>query len=130
MKFMILAITASLFLLATSTGTAKENPIVKLDAKQNIYELVAEAPGVVLVDFYADWCGPCREQSRILEQSKQTACRNQASIIKVNVDKHRELAKRYKVSSLPTLLVVKDGKIVERKTGIADHRKVAALLAR
>ena len=110
--------------------TPASAPLVTLGPDDDFQELVSEAPGVVLVDFYADWCGPCRKQGGILHEMERSASQNHASIIKVNIDQHRELANAFNVTSLPTLMLIKDGQIVERQTGLANHQQVAALLAR
>jgi thioredoxin 1 len=75
------------------------------------------AQGTVLVDFWAPWCGPCRMQSPILE-SLADEVGDSATICKVNVDEEAELAGRFKVSSIPTLLVFKDGKVVKQLVGL------------
>lgn len=112
---------------AASIGRAR---VMTLGPNDDLAKLVKAAPGVVLIDFYADWCGPCRTQGEILHGLKATASLHNASIIKVNVDQHEAIAGVLKVSSLPTLVLVKDGKIIERKTGLADEREVSVMLAR
>ncbi len=72
--------------------------------------------GVVLVDFYADWCGPCKMISPILADLAKELD-GEASIVKVDVDAESELAQRFDVMSIPTLILFKDGKPVGRKTG-------------
>lgn len=70
-----------------------------------------------LVDFYATWCGPCKMQSPILEQLKQKVGDN-ASIIKVDIDRNEELANRYRVQSVPTLIIFQNGEPVWRASGL------------
>lgn len=70
-----------------------------------------------LVDFFATWCGPCRMQSPILEQVKNQLGDN-ANIIKVDIDKNEELAMRYNVRSVPTLILFKNGEAVWRTVGL------------
>lgn len=72
--------------------------------------------GVVLVDFYADWCGPCKMIAPILTDLAGDLD-GQAEIVKVNVDEEGALAQRFDVMSIPTLILFKDGKPVGRKTG-------------
>ncbi len=87
--------------------------------------LGSEVP--VLVDFYADWCGPCKALAPTLEQ---VAAENpQARVVKVNIDDSPELAARYGVKSVPRLLVFKDGQIAARKNGVASKAALNALLA-
>ena len=104
--------------------------LLTLGANDDLQSIVNNASGVVLVDFYADWCGPCRKQGGILHDMEQAASRSHATIIKINIDQHRQLASSFNVSSLPTLMLIKDGTVVERQTGLADHQRVASLLAR
>lgn len=82
----------------------------------------------VLVDFYAEWCGPCHVQAPILEELAQEI--ESAKIVKVDVDESQELAKRYNVSSIPTLLVFKNGQVVARHEGVASKEQLKTLLAR
>ena len=105
-------------------------PLITLGPNDNFQEIVSHASGAVLVDFYADWCGPCRTQGGILHQMESSASQNNASIVKVNIDQHRELANAFNVTSLPTLMLIKNGQVIERQTGLANHKRVAALLAK
>lgn len=72
-----------------------------------------------LVDFFATWCGPCRVQGPILEQVK-SAVGDDANVIKVDIDKNQELAAQYRVQSVPTLILFKDGEPVWRAVGVQD----------
>ena len=114
---------------SASSSELAPAPLTTLGLDDDIFEMVEQANGVVLLDFYADWCGPCRTQGGILHEMEDTASQNDASIIKVNVDQHRQLASALNVTALPTLVLIKDGKIVKRQTGLADHQRVANLLS-
>ena len=105
-------------------------PLTTLNSSDDLTSMVENASGVVLIDFYADWCGPCRKQGGILHEMENTARQNNASIIKVNVDQHRGLASAFNVTSMPTLILIKDGQVIERQTGVANHQRVASLLSR
>jgi len=71
--------------------------------------------GVVLVDFYADWCGPCRALTPILEQLQGV------TVVKVNVDQEQELALRHGVSSIPHMVLMKDGQAVSNMVGLRNQ---------
>jgi len=69
----------------------------------------------VIVDFYATWCGPCKMQAPVLEELANS--RSEVKIAKVDVDKLQSLAQQYAVMSIPTLLLFKNGKLVDKKIG-------------
>lgn len=79
-------------------------------------KIIAESKPT-LVDFFATWCGPCKMQAPILEQVKSSVG-EQANVIKVDVDKNRELAAQYNVQSIPTLIVFKNGEALWRAYGL------------
>ena len=80
--------------------------------------------GTVIVDFYADWCGPCRRQAPVLENVARQLD-SKARVYKVNIDESRDLASQYNVTSIPTILLFKDGKVVNSMVG---YKTEAALL--
>ena len=79
--------------------------------KQNFQSEVAESKEKVLIDFWASWCGPCRMVSPIVDEIAEESPAG-AKVCKVNVDEQPELAQQFQVMSIPTLLVMKDGKPV------------------
>jgi len=84
--------------------------------KKSFNEIIdQEVP--VLVDFYADWCGPCKNMAPILKQLK-AELKNAVSIIKINVDTNQPLAAKYQVQGVPTFMVFKNGKQTFRQSGM------------
>ncbi|MBI1756158.1 MAG: thioredoxin [Fimbriimonas ginsengisoli] len=83
----------------------------------------------VLVDFWAEWCGPCRMIAPSVEQLSGEYA-GKAHVYKVDVDADGEIASRYGVMSIPTLLVFKDGKVVDQMVGAAPKAQIAAMIDR
>ncbi len=81
----------------------------------------------VLVDFYADWCGPCRMVSPLVDELSEES--DAFKVGKVNVDESPELAARYGVMSIPTLLVLKDGKVAQQAVGARGKDAIRKMLA-
>ena len=87
---------------------------------------VLKSKGLVLVDFWAEWCGPCRIQSRILEESADAL--KGAKICKCNVDENEDLAGQFGVQAIPTLLVFQNGEIKDRATGVRKEAELKRML--
>ena len=94
--------------------------------KDNFQAEVLEANGTVLVDFWASWCGPCKMIGPIIDQIADE--RGDVKVCKVNVDEEQELAVQFKVMSIPTLLVFKDGKVVNQSMGAKPKAAILAML--
>ncbi len=85
--------------------------------ENNFHKTILNSKGVALVDFWAPWCGACRRQLPIIEDlSKEMS--DEILIAKVNVENSQNLANIFKISSIPTLIIFKDGKIAETMTGV------------
>ena len=93
----------------------------------NFEELVMKSDKPVLLDFWAVWCGPCRMVTPTVEKLAQ-AYAGRAVVGKVNVDEEMALAEKFKVMSIPTLFVLKDGQVVDRVIGARPYEDLAAML--
>lgn len=98
--------------------------------KNNFKQEVAEYKGTVLLDFWAVWCGPCRMLSPIVDEIAEEIAeeRTDIKVGKVNVDDQMELAQIFKIVNIPTLVVVKDGKVVNQSVGVVPKEKILGLL--
>lgn len=95
---------------------------------ESFRELInAEKP--VLVDFYADWCGPCKAMSPIIQEVARTT-QGQARVIKVDIDKSVDAAQAYRVQAVPTFIIFKKGNIVWRHSGMIDKNTLVNVLQR
>ena len=93
---------------------------------ENFRSEVLQSEKVVLLDFYADWCGPCRMLGPIIDE---IAAENpNIKVGKVNVDENMELANQFKVVSIPLLMVIKDGEVVNKSLGVSPKEEILALL--
>ncbi|CAM1359404.1 Thioredoxin [Tenacibaculum soleae] len=81
----------------------------------------------VLVDFFAEWCGPCKMMSPILKEVKESLG-DKVSIIKIDVDKNQSLAAKYQVRGVPTLVLYKSGKQVWRESGVVQKRELVSII--
>jgi len=86
-------------------------------------EQVTSATGAVVVDFYATWCGPCRELSPMLDAAAGSFT-DKIKFFKVNVDESPGLAQNFQVQAIPTLLFFKDGKLADRTTGLLSESEL------
>lgn len=94
--------------------------------QDNFQSILKESAKTVLVDFWASWCGPCRMIAPVLEEV--AAERPDVKVCKVNVDEEQELAISYHVSSIPTLLVFKNGQVVKQSVGAIPKAKILEML--
>ena len=95
--------------------------------RSNFEEVVLNSDKPVLIDFWASWCGPCRMQSPVIEELGGEL-EGSAVIAKLNVDENPEIAARFSVMSIPTLIFIKDGKIVGRRTGVTPKATLLSML--
>ena len=97
-----------------------------LSINSNNFNEVVNSGKTVLLDFYADWCGPCRMVSPIVHEIAEE--RKDIIVGKVNVDEQEELAQQFKVFSIPTLVVISDGEIVEQVVGYRPKEQILSML--
>ena len=98
---------------------------IKLNAINFEYE-VMKSDKPVLVDFYADWCGPCRMLGPVIEELANQ--RNDIKVCKLNVDENPELAQAFRVMSIPTLMIVNNGRIVKTSNGFRPKEEIERML--
>lgn len=96
---------------------------------QNFEEKAKNSKGLVLVDFFATWCGPCKMLSPILEQV-QDELDGKVCIVKFDVDESEQISKEYGIMSVPCMVILKDGKEVGRMVGLRQKSQIVAELAK
>lgn len=94
--------------------------------KSNFHHEVIESDKPVLLDFWAPWCGPCRMVVPIVEEIAEE--HPEIKVVKINVQDEQELAAQFQVSSIPTLMVVKNGKIINHAVGARPKAQILAML--
>jgi thioredoxin 1 len=99
---------------------------VHVTGQDHLQALIDEG-GVVLADFYADWCGPCQMLEPIVEE---IAAETAATVAKVDVDEHQRLAQQYRVQGVPTMYLFADGESVEQMVGVRDKSQLVSLIER
>lgn len=100
---------------------------MKKDIKQKTFSEIIQGDTPVLVDFYADWCGPCKMMPPILKELKKRMG-NSIHILKIDTEKNPEAAIRYQVRSIPTLILFKKGKILWQQAGVIQAGQLEQLI--
>ena len=95
--------------------------VLKITEK-NFDEEVLQSEKTVLIDFYADWCGPCKMQSPVIDKIAEE--RQDIKVGKINVDENQDLASRYGIMSIPTLIIIKNGEVLDKFIGLTPKTKI------
>ena len=93
---------------------------------KNFEQEVLESEKTVLIDFYADWCGPCKMLSPIVEQVAQE--NKDIKVVKINIDQEQDIAIKYEIMSIPTLVVIKNGNETNRSVGLIGKSDILELV--
>ena len=101
--------------------------LIKKLEEQNFSEAISNTSGAVLVDFWAEWCGPCKMMNPVLE-NLAGELDGAVAIAKLNVDDSPGIAQRYNVRGIPTLLLFNNGELVAQRTGAASQNQVKAFI--
>ncbi|MBR4301585.1 MAG: thioredoxin [Bacteroidales bacterium] len=124
-KAFILTAILSLFLAIGNVAYSGNDGKVKEVSEKNFENSISK--GVVIVDFWATWCRPCLMQAPIFEEAAKEM-KGKVTFLKIDVDKAKNVAAKYRISSIPTLIVFKDGKEVTRTMGTQQKENIIAVL--
>ena len=94
---------------------------------ENFEEEVLKSEKPVLIDFYADWCGPCQMMGPIIEEIAEEKA-DEIKVGKINVDDNQDLAMEYEVMSIPTIVIIKNGEVVKYFVGVRDKDEILEAL--
>ncbi len=94
---------------------------------KNSFQKIIDSKTPVLVDFFADWCGPCKMLAPVLKEVKDELG-EQVKIVKIDVDKNQPLASKYQVRGVPTMVLFKDGKQVWRQSGVLQKNDIVSVI--
>ena len=100
--------------------------VISLNEK-NFDEEVLKSDKPVLIDFWASWCGPCKMMSPVIDAIAEEMG-EKVKVCKINIDEEQNLAVKYNVMSIPTFIVIKDGKEVSRSVGVQDKAEIIGMI--
>jgi thioredoxin 1 len=104
--------------------------MVKELNETNFVDEVLNSKVPVLVDFWAEWCGPCRMLSPVIEELAKQYDEQKIKIYKLNVDENPKIAAKYSIMAIPTVIIFKDGKPVEQITGVRNKKEYIEIIER
>lgn len=104
--------------------------MVKEVNEQNFDQEVLKSPVPVLVDFWAEWCGPCRMLSPVIEKLSNMYPEDKLKVVKLNVDESPTVASRYGIMAIPTVIIFKNGVPIERVTGVRGEKEYISIISR
>jgi thioredoxin 1 len=102
----------------------QNRPAVQEVSDQGLEQILSSSSDLVLVDFWAPWCGPCRRLAPLLEEVGR-AYQGKVKVLKVNIDSHQEWARRLRVSGIPSLVFFRKGRLVDRIDGLPTSQQLA-----
>lgn len=102
-------------------------PSIKYVNDQDFKQAIESAQNPVLIDFWAEWCGPCKMMNPVLESLAQDL-EGTITVAKVNVDENPEIAKRYNIRGIPTLMLFSNGEPIAQRSGAASRKQVQAFV--
>ena len=123
-SMVLLACLISVFMFGISFADIKHAD------DSNFEKEVLNSKGIVLVDFWATWCGPCQKQAPVLEQLSRDRLMKDVKIVKVNVDESNGVSDKFGISSIPTLMIFEDGQKKEQWSGYTDFNGLRQRLAK
>lgn len=101
--------------------------VLKISNDNYSKEVLEYKEKVVLVDFYVDWCGPCKMMAPVVEEISEEL-KDKVKVCKVNVDENQNLAAQYGIMSIPTLIFVKNGKLEKTLVGLRDKQELVSII--
>lgn len=119
--------TATAFLLTAMCCLSAADAIRVIKDAKEFDAAIASTKGIVVVDFHAEWCGPCKMLGPILEEVT-TENAGKVTLLKVDVDQNAELAQRFAIEAIPAVYTFKDGKQVSQKVGMMDKAAVVKFI--